>query len=525
MSNLDLKNTPKTKIVATLGPASETEETIRELILAGMNVARLNCSHGDWDSRAERLNRVRKIAKELKRPIGILVDIQGPKIRTGTLPDEGVIIKQGEEIILTSDANTADYSVTASTKRVFIRNYPALTKDILAGQQVLIDDGLIRLRATEVKGNDVRCNVIFGGVIKSNKGVNLPESHQANLASITDKDREDIVQAVKHSAEFIALSFVKTADDVLELRKLIDECNVDQLPIKVIAKIEKPQAVAELDEILDVVDGVMVARGDLGVELEPEKVPMIQKQIISRANYKKKFAITATQMMDSMITKPFPTRAEVSDVANAILDGTDAIMLSNETATGAFPKETIQMMAKIALEVEKSGEIKVERRNLKDLDPNQTDDINRYAIAQAVETFSKLQHIENIVVFSCSGKSAMMVSRLRPEARIIAATTYEFTYNSLSMVWGVLPIYFDEVEETTNTIYNIEKHLIKGGYVDHGDSVVITGGLPLAARGVSNFIKIHKCDGSILELKQYSKALQDKKLGPSIQRDEHCSLK
>ena len=222
MSNLDLKNTPKTKIVATLGPASETEETIRELILAGMNVARLNCSHGDWYSRAERLNRVRKIAKELKRPIGILVDIQGPKIRTGTLPDEGVIIKQGEEIILTSDANTADYSVTASIKRVFIRNYPALTKDILAGQQVLIDDGLIRLRATEVKGNDVRCNVLFGGVIKSNNGVNLPESHQANLASITDKDREDIVQAVKHSAEFIALSFVKTADDVLELRKLID---------------------------------------------------------------------------------------------------------------------------------------------------------------------------------------------------------------------------------------------------------------------------------------------------------------
>ena len=267
MSNIDLKNTPRTKIVATLGPASESEEMIRELILAGMNVARLNCSHGDWENRAERIRKVRRIAKELQRPLGILVDIQGPKIRTGTLPDEGVLIKQDEGIILTSDADTADYSASAAIKRIFIRNYPALTKDVLAGQQILIDDGLIRIRATEVKANDVRCKVVFGGLIKSNKGVNLPESFQANLASITDKDREDIIEAVKHSAEFIALSFVKTAEDVIELRKLIDASNVDQLPIKVIAKIEKPQAVAQLDEILDVVDGVMVARGDLGVEL------------------------------------------------------------------------------------------------------------------------------------------------------------------------------------------------------------------------------------------------------------------
>jgi len=516
MSNIDLKNTPRTKIVATLGPASESEESIRELILAGMNVARMNCSHGDWETRAERIRKVRKIARELQRPIGILVDIQGPKIRTGTLPDEGVLIKQGEEIILTSDGDTADYK--AATKRIFVRNYPALTKDVLAGQQILIDDGLIRLKAKEVSGNDVKCHVVFGGLVKSNKGVNLPESHQANLASITDKDREDIVEAVKHSAEFIALSFVKTAEDVMELKSLIDQSNLDQLPIKVVAKIEKPQAVERLDEILDVVDGVMVARGDLGVELEPQKVPMIQKQIISRANYKKKFAITATQMMDSMITKPFPTRAEVSDVANAILDGTDAVMLSNETATGDFPKETVQMMSKIALEVEKSGEIKVERRNLKDLDPKQVDDINRYAIAQAVETFSKLQHIENIVVFSCSGKSAMMISKLRPEARIIAATTYEFTYNSLSIIWGVMPIYFDEVNHTTNTIHNIERHLVDAGFVEHGDTVVITGGLPIAARGVSNFIKIHKCDGSILELQKESD-VSDKRLGPSIRKD------
>ena len=320
MSNKEIQKLPKTKIVATLGPATESEEGIKDLIEAGLSVARLNCSHGDWDTRVERLKKVRAAALELDRPVGILVDLQGPKIRTGTLPEEGVKIENGENIILTTIKTDSDYRNDAPIKKIFVRNYPELTKDVEANQAILIDDGVIRLEATKVRETEVEAKVIFGGVVKSNKGVNLPESDQKNLASITDKDKEDIVEAVRNSAEFIALSFVKTAADIIELKQLINECNVDELPIKVIAKIEKPQAVEKLDEILDVVDGVMVARGDLGVELEPQKVPMIQKEIISKANFKKKFVITATQMMDSMVNKPFPTRAEVSDVPNAILD-------------------------------------------------------------------------------------------------------------------------------------------------------------------------------------------------------------
>ena len=405
-------------------------------------------------------------------------------------------------------------------KKIFVRNYPELTKDVEVAQAILIDDGVIRLEATAVSETEVEAKVIFGGLVRSNKGVNLPESDQKNLASITDKDKEDIVEAVRNSAEFIALSFVKTAADIIELKKLINECNVDELPIKVVAKIEKPQAVEKLDEILDVVDGVMVARGDLGVELEPQKVPMIQKEIISKANFKKKFVITATQMMDSMVSKPFPTRAEVSDVANAILDGTDAVMLSNETAMGSYPTETVAQMAKIALEVETNGEIRIEKRNLKDINYENVsiDDINHFAIAQSVDNFSKLKHVDKILVFTCSGRSATMISKLRPDAKVIAATTYEHTYNHLSIVWGVIPVHFDEVQQTTETIYNLERHLIEQGLVEEGETVIVTGGLPIAARGPSNFVKLHKCDGSIKELKQISKEINSRKLGPTMKK-------
>lgn len=516
----EINKLPKTKIVATLGPATESEEGIKSLIEAGMSVARLNCSHGDWDTRVERLTKVRKMAYELDRPVGILVDLQGPKIRTGTLPEGGVSISNGENIILTTVKTDTDYRHDAPIKKIFVRNYPELTKDVEAGQSILIDDGVIRLEASQVRDTEVEAKVIFGGIVKSNKGVNLPESDQKNLASITEKDKEDIVEGVRNSAEFIALSFVKTAADIIELRQLINECNVDELPIKVIAKIEKPQAVDKLDEILDVVDGVMVARGDLGVELEPQKVPMIQKEIISKANFKKKFVITATQMMDSMVNKPFPTRAEVSDVANAILDGTDAVMLSNETAMGSYPTETVSQMAKIALEVETNGEIKVEKRNLKDLDPENVDYINHLAIAQSVENFSKLKHVDKIIVFTCSGKSATMISKLRPDAKVIAATTYEHTYNYLSILWGVIPVHFDEVQQTTETIYNIERYLIDQQLIEEGETVIVTGGLPIAARGPSNFVKLHKCDGSIKELKEISKELNAKKLGPTIKKPD-----
>lgn len=484
-----------TKIVATLGPSSENEATLRSMIEAGMSVARINCSHGDWESRRERIELIRRLSVEYKRPIGILVDLQGPKIRTGTLPEGGMPITVNQTIVLTVDEASADCD--ANPARVFIRNYPELPSEVTVGQRVLLDDGLLRLEVVSIQGNDVTTRVVVGGKLKSNKGVNLPESKQLGLEAITKKDREDIIEAVKVGADFMALSFVRQAADIIELKTLV-AAEKPKEPIKLIAKIEKPQAMEHLDEILDEVDGVMVARGDLGVELEPEKVPLLQKKIIRDANLRGRFVITATQMMDSMINNPFPTRAEVSDVANAILDGTDAVMLSGETAAGAYPVEAVNYMRKVALEVEHGSTITVPLRDIHDGDFSE-DEINYIAIAQSINNFAKVAHIKNIVAFSCSGKSIQRISKLRPSAKLIAATTYDHTYRYLSIIWGVTPIYFDQVQRTTQTIMNIEDHLIEDGFVKKGETIVITGGIPIAARSTANFLKVHKCDGSMKE--------------------------
>lgn len=496
---------PLTKIVATIGPSSENETVLREMIQAGMNVARINCSHGDWVSRKERIDLIRGLAREYNRSIGILVDLQGPKIRTGTLPDDGIKILAGEKIVFTTVEKDANYSQRPF--KVFIRNYPNLPSEVKPGQRILFDDGLLRVEVNSIHDREVEATVVVGGLLKSNKGVNLPESEQLGLEAITLKDREDIVEAVKQKADFIALSFVRHAKDIQELKALIQEAQ-PVAPIKIIAKIEKPQAMIHLDAILQEVDGVMVARGDLGVELEPEKVPILQKEIIRRAGKHEKFVITATQMMDSMIKNPFPTRAEVSDVANAILDGTDAVMLSGETASGAYPVAAVDYMRKVALEVEASTKIYVPRRNLEDLDNLSEDRVNAIAIAHGVEDLAKLRKIRTIVAFSCSGRSAQLISQLRPRAKIIAATTFEHTYNYLSIVWGVTPIFFDNVQKTTQTLINIEDELKEYGLVEEGETIVITGGLPIAARTSANFVKLHKCDGSMRDLvsRQYAKA-------------------
>lgn len=501
-----------TKIVATLGPSSDNEATLRNMIEAGMSVARINCSHGDWPSRKERIELIRRLSREYKRPIGILVDLQGPKIRTGTLPDGGIKIVENEIIILTVNEKNADYE--ASPRKVFIRNYPELPSEVSPGQRVLLDDGLLRLEVISIDKNEVTTRVVFGGILKSNKGVNLPESKQLGLQAITAKDREDLVQAVRNSADFVALSFVRQAADIRELKSLID-AEKPGTPIKIIAKIEKPQAMEHLDEILHEVDGVMVARGDLGVELEPEKVPLLQKKIIHDANLRGRFVITATQMMDSMIVNPFPTRAEVSDVANAILDGTDAVMLSGETASGAYPVEAVNYMRKVALEVEANSTITVAVRDIVDGDFSE-DEVNFIAIAQSINNFAKLEHIRNIVAFSCSGKSIQRISKLRPRAKIIAATTYKHTYSYLSIIWGVTPIYFDMVHRTTQTIVNVEERLIESGFIEPGETIVITGGIPIAARSTANFIKVHKCDGSMKELIKIQEERFKDNLGPTL---------
>jgi len=496
MVNNQAKTYSSTKIVATLGPASEDEATIKALIEAGMSVARINCSHGDWETRKKRIETIRKLSKEFNRPIGILVDLQGPKIRTGTLPEGGVEIKEGEKITLTTIEDKANY--TSNPKIVFIRNYPQLPQEVEVNQRVLLDDGLLRLEVTAIKGTEVDCVVTVAGILKSNKGVNLPESKQLRVEAITPKDKADLIEAVRAEVDFIALSFVRTGSDIVELKELIQAAQ-PTTPIKTIAKIEKPQAMEHLEEILHEVDGVMVARGDLGVELEPEKVPMIQKTIIREANLNEKFVITATQMMESMIKNPFPTRAEVSDVANAILDGTDAIMLSGETAAGAYPIQAVDYMRKIALEVEGSTAIKVETKDLKHLQGLSENDINGLAIAQGVRSFASLEQVKAIVAFSCSGRSVLRISKLRPRARIIAATTLQHTYNYLSIVWGVSPMYFHNVRSTTETFCNVEDELIEQKLIQPGNTVVITGGIPIAARHSANFVKLHRCDGSLKE--------------------------
>lgn len=502
-----------TKIVATLGPSSEDEDTIRKMIEAGLSVARINCSHGDWDSRLKRIQLIRKLSKEYQRPIGVLVDLQGPKIRTGTLPEQGVPIEANEKLILTTIEQDANYS--SNPKIVFIRNYPQLPKEVEVGQKILLDDGSLKLKVTGISETTVETIVRVGGLLKSNKGVNLPESKQLMVEAITTKDRLDIIEAVKAGADFIALSFVRRAEDIKELKQLIKEAN-PRYPVKTIAKIEKPQAMQHLEEILAEVDGVMVARGDLGVELDPEKVPMLQKDIIQQANIHEKFVITATQMMESMIKNPFPTRAEVSDVANAILDGTDAVMLSGETASGAYPVLAVEYMRKVALEVEAKAVIAVPEKSNEKLCQLEDEEIDTLAIAQSVKSLLKLKKVRIIVAFSCSGRSIIKISKLKPKAQIIAATTYEHTYNFLSILWGVSPIYFDQIHRTTQTILNIEEELKRLKFIEEGETIIISGGIPIAARTAPNFVKIHKCDGSMKELVQIQEERFKDELGPTL---------
>lgn len=515
--NKNLDNYSLTKIVATLGPSTDDPQTVRDLIDAGMSVARINCSHGDWEERKRRIQMVREISKDIGHAVGILIDLQGPKIRTGTMPGEGVRIENSEIVKLVTEENLADYE--ANPKKIYIKNYPELPTDVKSADRVLLDDGMLRMEVLSTDSKkEVECKVTFGGLLKSNKGLNLPDSEQLKVQALTPKDKEDIIEAVKLDVDFIALSFVRRPEDIIELKDLAAKAG-HKMPIKTIAKIEKPQALEHLDRILDVCEGVMVARGDLGVELDSEKVPTAQKTIIAKASEKKKIVITATQMMDSMVNNPFPTRAEVSDVANAILDGTDAVMLSNETAAGKYPVQAVDCMRRIALEIESHGGIKKFQFNLEDLTMGMDHldgSINKIAIAQAVENFAKIKNVKTIVSFSCSGSSVHLISKLRPNARIIAPTTYQHTYNYLSLVWGVTPMYFDRVESTTQTMINLEEELISQGIVQPGETIIITGGLPIAARSSANFVKMHQCDGSMKELIKVRQDDVIKDLGPTI---------
>ncbi|MGF1497466.1 MAG: pyruvate kinase [Elainellaceae cyanobacterium] len=463
----------RTKIVATIGPASDSPERLRQMMRAGMNVARLNFSHGSYADHADRIQRLRTVSEELDLPLMLLQDLQGPKIRVGDLPDEGMALTEGDSLTLMPVAEYQDQPNTVSI------DYPYVAEEAQPGTQVLLDDGLLELSVQEVKGNAVICKVVEGGLLKSHKGVNFPDLN-LRLPSMTEKDKRDLDFGVEQGVDLISLSFVRRPEDIQALKALLQEKGAD---IPVLAKLEKPQAIANLEAIVDECDAIMVARGDLGVEMSPEKVPLIQKRIIHLCNQKGIPVITATQMLDSMIHNPRPTRAEASDVANAIVDGTDAVMLSGESAVGDYPVDAVKMLARIAAEVEPSLQFV-------NYPPNRIGDAE--AISEALHAIDDTLELQCIVALTESGYTAELASEERPRAAIVAYTPNPDVYHRLSLNWGVRPVLKQLPEASLEEVLpQIEADLLQRNFADPGDKILIMGGLPMRHSGSTNFLKIH----------------------------------
>ena len=466
----------KVKIVCTMGPACWDEETISELVRSGMNVARLNFSHGDHDSHTKTINNVRKVEETLRRPVATLLDTKGPEIRTGML--------EGHQKVMLEAGNGFSLLLApavGNSMGVYV-DYPGLYKEISVGQEIFIDDGSILLLAESLDSNSVRCRVMVGGELGEKKGVNVPGA-DLSVPTLTEKDISDIRWGIEHSVDYIAVSFVRTKEDILGVRKILEEHSGEA---KIIAKIETRQSVENIDEILAIVDGIMVARGDLGVEMPTEDVPMVQKEIIEKCRSQGKPAIVATQMLDSMIRNPKPTRAEASDVANAVIDGADAVMLSGETAGGRYPVGSVKMMHKILMRTEE---------NLSEWQRTPKIFFNCGEIADAVSRaardISETVCATAILSLTRSGATARMVSKYRPDCPIIAMTPSFSTWRELALVWGVYPLicpFTTDVEESVSNSLSIvqEEGLIKGG-----DNVVFTSGIPLGVPGSTNLVQVY----------------------------------
>ncbi|MGG6313729.1 pyruvate kinase [Paenibacillus macerans] len=466
----------KTKIVCTIGPSSESLENIKKLIMAGMNVARLNFSHGDFEEHGNRITTIRQASAELGKSIAILLDTKGPEIRTGKLKEEPIELEQDEFLTLTTE------EILGDKERISI-TYKELPGDVEVGSTILIDDGLIGLTVVDVQGTEIKCRIVNGGTIKSKKGVNVPGVN-ISLPGITEKDANDIKFGIEQGIDFIAASFVRKASDVLEIRQLLEQNNATH--IQIISKIENQQGVDNLDEILEVSDGLMVARGDLGVEIPAEDVPLAQKRMIEKCNRAGKPVITATQMLDSMQRNPRPTRAEASDVANAIFDGTDAIMLSGETAAGKYPVESVLTMSRIAEKAESA----LEYREIFIKQSNAQQTTVTEAISQAVANSALELNAKAIITSTETGYTARMVSKYRPKAPIIAVTTVDQTLRRLALNWGVTPVKGDLASTTDEMFDKAMKGGLDSGLVKEGDLVVITAGVPLGRSGSTNLVKI-----------------------------------
>lgn len=469
----------KTKIVCTIGPASESVEKLTELINAGMNVARLNFSHGDFDEHGARIKNIREAAKATGKTVAILLDTKGPEIRTHTMENGAIELKEGTEIIIAMNE-------VLGTSKKFSITYPGLIEDVNKGSRILLDDGLIGLEVISIdnENSEILTKVLNSGVLKNKKGVNVP-GVKVNLPGITEKDAQDIIFGIKQDVDFVAASFVRRASDVLEIRELLEGNN--GASIQIIPKIENQEGVDNIDEILEVSDGLMVARGDLGVEIPAEEVPLVQKDLIKKCNALGKPVITATQMLDSMQRNPRPTRAEASDVANAIFDGTDAIMLSGETAAGSYPVEAVTTMHNIASRAEQalaykeilSHRSKISKATITD------------AIGQSVAHTALNLEVSAIVTPTESGHTARMISKYRPKAPIVAITANDSATRKLSLVWGVYPKTGHEAKSTDEMLEISVEEALNSGIVKPGDLIVITAGVPVGESGTTNIMKIH----------------------------------
>ncbi len=468
----------KTKIVCTIGPASEEKEVFSQLVKSGLNIARLNFSHGNHEEHLERINMIKEVRSELRIPVAILLDTKGPEIRTGNFTEGVVDLVEGQEFTLTTEEIEGDKSRCHIT-------YKDLPSDVTKGDKILIDDGLIELEVLNVSENkNIKCIVKNGGTIKNKKGVNVP-GVKINLPAITEKDISDIEFGIKNGIDFIAASFIRKAEDVYEIRRILEKNNADY--IQIISKIENQEGVENIDEIIEVSDSIMVARGDLGVEIPTEEVPLAQKMMIKKCNKVGKPVITATQMLDSMIRNPRPTRAEVTDVANAIYDGTDAIMLSGETAAGKYPIEAVKTMANIAKTTEESLDFRAMlRKNSEIREASVT-----YAISHATCRTAYELGASAIVSATSSGFTARMVSKFRPKAPIIAATTSERILRRMLLSWGVYPVMINEFNSTDKIFEASIKKAKQDGYIQDGDLVVITAGVPVGISGSTNLLKVH----------------------------------
>ncbi len=471
----------KTKIVATVGPASESYEMLLSLAQAGVDVFRLNFSHGTQEQHAKVIDRITYINNKYKSHLGILGDLQGPKLRVGKIENEGIEIAEGDVLTFT---NTEQLG----TKEGGIyMSYESFAQDVTPGEIVLIDDGKLQLKVLETDGEStVKLEVLYGGILKSNKGVNLPQTN-ISLPSLTEKDRRDLDFMLKQPINWIALSFVRSAQDIIEIKQIIKAADHRA---KVIAKIEKPEALQDLDAIIEASDAIMVARGDLGVEVPMEQLPLVQKEIVRKSREMARPVIVATQLMDSMIENPSPTRAEITDVANAVLDGTDAVMLSGETSVGRHPVLVVEAMQRIVAEVEAKGDIYYANNDVHPGSPTPiSDSVCRLAVQAAQRTDAQA-----IIGMTKSGYTGFLVSSFRPKCRVYIFSDQPNILATLNLVWGIRGFYYDKFSSTDDTISDVQDYLKERNFVSTGDVVINTGSMPLRARKRTNMLKIDTID-------------------------------